>query len=68
MARKRGSTLKETILEITSSPKTVEEIVKMVKNKKPKTRVRVIKAMLTRLVKEGSLKYSESDKKYVKAK
>lgn len=67
MARRKGMTLKETILEVLSSPKTVEEIVKAVKNKKPKAKMRTIKAMLTRLTKEGVIKYSNSDKKYSKA-
>lgn len=67
MARRKGMTMKEAILQILSSPKTVEEIVKAVKNKKPKSKVRTIKAMLTRMVKEGLIKYSSADKKYSKA-
>ncbi|RIB35197.1 MAG: hypothetical protein BXU00_02605 [Candidatus Nanoclepta minutus] len=55
MARKRGKTLKETILEILSQPRTLEEVIKAVKNKKPRTKVRVIKALLSKLKKAGKI-------------
>jgi len=53
---KRGKTLKETILEVLSTPKALEELVKAVKSKKPKTKVRVIKALVSKLKKEGKIK------------
>jgi len=55
MARKRGKSLKETLLEILKAPKTLEEVVKAVKNKKPRTKVRVIKALISRLKKSGEI-------------
>ncbi len=55
MAKRRGKTLKETILEILSEPKTLEEVIKAVKNKKPRTKVRVIKALISRLKKSGEI-------------
>ncbi|BFI73198.1 hypothetical protein YN1_1850 [Nanoarchaeota archaeon] len=56
MAARRGKTLKEILLELLKNPMTIEELVKAVKSKRPRTRVRVIKALVSRLVKEGSLK------------
>jgi len=55
MAKRRGKTLKETILEILAQPKTLEEVIKAVKNKKPRTKVRVIKALISRLKKSGKI-------------
>jgi len=52
MARK-GKSLKDVILEALSTPKSLEELVQFVKSKKPRTRPRVIKALVTRLKKEG---------------
>lgn len=53
----RGKSLKETILEVLASGgKTLDELVKAVKTKKPRTRLRVIKALVTRLKKEGVIK------------
>ena len=49
---RKGKTLKEVILEVLSQPRTVDEVVKLVKTKKPRTKKRVIKAMVTRLKKE----------------
>ncbi|MGC9079664.1 MAG: hypothetical protein ACP5G1_02935 [Nanopusillaceae archaeon] len=56
MARRQRKLLKDVILELLKSPKTVDELVKSVKSKRPRTRVRVIKALLTRLVKEGAVR------------
>ncbi len=64
MAR-RGKTLKEVILEVLSEPRTLEETIKLVKSKKPRTKPRVIKALITRLKKEGLIK--EKGGKLVKA-
>ncbi len=50
---KRGKTLKETILELLVNPMTLEDLLAAVKRKKPRTRPRVIKALVTRLKKEG---------------
>ncbi|MEM0325340.1 MAG: hypothetical protein QXW35_05540 [Candidatus Aenigmatarchaeota archaeon] len=61
MAKKRGKTLKETILELLSAPKTLEELIKQIKNKKPRTKIRVIKALVSRLKKLG--KIAEKDGK-----
>ncbi|MGC9133113.1 MAG: hypothetical protein ACP5GJ_01765 [Nanopusillaceae archaeon] len=58
MAARRGKTLKEVLLELLSTPMTIDELVKAVKSKRPRTRVRVVKALVSRLVKEGSLKRS----------
>lgn len=58
MARKKGKTLKQVVLEVLTSPMSLDELVKKVKSKRPRTRVRVIKALLSRLVKEGSVKFS----------
>ena len=52
MAR-RGKSLKEVILEALSTPMSLEDLVQYVKSKKPRTRPRVIKALVTRLKKEG---------------
>ena len=56
MAARRGKTLKEILLELLKTPMTIDELVKAVKSKRPRTRVRVIKALVSRLVKEGTLK------------
>ncbi|MEM0379332.1 MAG: hypothetical protein QXR54_00295 [Nanopusillaceae archaeon] len=61
MAKRRGKTLKETILELLSTPKTLEELIKQIKNKKPRTKIRVIKALVSRLKKLG--KIAEKDGK-----
>ena len=53
-----GKSLKETILELLSTPKTLDELVKAVKSKKPRTKIRVIKALVSRLKKEGAIKES----------
>jgi hypothetical protein len=55
MAKRRGKTLKETILEVLSTPKTLDEVIKAIKNKKPRTKVRVIKALISRLKKSGEI-------------
>ena len=56
MAARRRKTLKELLLELLKTPKTVDELVKAVKSKRPRTRVRVIKALVSRLLREGSVK------------
>jgi len=56
MAARRRKTLKELLLELLKTPKTVDEVIKAVKSKRPRTRVRVIKALVSRLLREGSLK------------
>lgn len=56
MAVRRRRTLKELLLELLKTPKTVDELVKAVKSKRPRTRVRVIKALVSRLLREGSIK------------
>jgi len=56
MARRRGKSLKETLLEILAQPKTLEEVIKAIKNKKPRTKVRVIKALISRLKKSGEIR------------
>jgi predicted transcriptional regulator len=56
MAARRRKTLKELLLELLKTPKTVDELVKAVKSKRPRTRVRVIKALVSRLLREGSIK------------
>jgi len=56
MAVRRRKTLKELLLELLKTPKTVDELVKAVKSKRPRTRVRVIKALVSRLLREGSIK------------
>ena len=56
MAARRGKTLKEILLELLKNQMTIEELVKAVKSKRPRTKVRVIKALVSRLIKEGSLK------------
>ena len=57
MARK-GKTLKEVILELLQKPMTLEDLLAAVKKKKPKARPRVVKALVTRLKKEGVIKES----------
>ncbi|MEM1684261.1 MAG: hypothetical protein QW038_01845 [Nanopusillaceae archaeon] len=61
MAKKRGKTLKEVILELLSTPRTLEELIKQIKNKKPRTKIRVIKALISRLKRLG--KITEKDGK-----
>ncbi|AMD29963.1 MAG: hypothetical protein RXN31_01185 [Candidatus Nanopusillus acidilobi] len=56
MAARRRKTLKELLLELLKTPKTVDEVIKAVKSKRPRTRVRVIKALVSRLLREGSVK------------
>jgi len=56
MAARRRKTLKELLLELLKTPKTVDELIKAVKSKRPRTRVRVIKALVSRLMREGSVK------------
>jgi len=56
MAVRRRKTLKELLLELLKTPKTVDEVIKAVKSKRPRTRVRVIKALISRLLREGSVK------------
>jgi predicted transcriptional regulator len=56
MAARRRKTLKELLLELLKTPKTVDEVIKAVKSKRPRTRVRVIKALVSRLMREGSVK------------
>jgi len=56
MAARRRKTLKELLLELLKAPKTIDEIIKAVKSKRPRTRVRVIKALVSRLLREGSIK------------
>ncbi|MCG2868774.1 MAG: hypothetical protein L7H07_01755 [Candidatus Nanopusillus sp.] len=56
MAARRRKTLKELLLELLKTPKTVDEVIKAVKSKRPRTRVRVIKALISRLLREGSVK------------
>ncbi|MFP3256362.1 MAG: hypothetical protein RXO36_00925 [Candidatus Nanopusillus acidilobi] len=56
MAARRRKTLKELLLELLKTPKTVDEVIKAVKSKRPRTRVRVIKALVSRLLREGSIK------------
>jgi hypothetical protein len=56
MAARKRKTLKELLLELLKTPKTVDELVKAVKSKRPRTRVRVIKALVSRLLREGSIK------------
>jgi predicted transcriptional regulator len=56
MAVRRRKTLKELLLELLKTPKTIDEVIKAVKSKRPRTRVRVIKALVSRLLREGSLK------------
>jgi hypothetical protein len=56
MAARRRKTLKELLLELLKTPKTVDELIKAVKSKRPRTRVRVIKALVSRLLREGSIK------------
>ncbi|NAZ25973.1 MAG: hypothetical protein GU343_00315 [Nanoarchaeota archaeon] len=56
MAARKRRTLKELLLELLKTPKTVDELVKAVKSKRPRTRVRVIKALVSRLLREGSIK------------
>jgi hypothetical protein len=56
MAARRRKTLKELLLELLKTPKTVDELVKAVKSKRPRTRVRVIKALVSRLLREGSVR------------
>ncbi|EOD42593.1 Uncharacterized protein Nst1_323 [Candidatus Nanobsidianus stetteri] len=56
MAVRRRKTLKELLLELLKTPKTIDEVIKAVKSKRPRTRVRVIKALVSRLLKEGSIK------------
>ncbi len=63
---RRGKTLKEVILECAAEPKTREEIVQCVKRRKPRTKPRVIKALITKMLKKGELKET-SDGKIVKA-
>jgi hypothetical protein len=64
MARK-GKTLKEVILEVLSTPRTVDEAVKLVKQKKPRATRRVIKALISRLKTAGLV--TEKGDKVVKA-
>ena len=56
MAARRRKTLKELLLELLKTPKTIDELIKAVKSKRPRTRVRVIKALVSRLLREGSIK------------
>jgi predicted transcriptional regulator len=56
MAVRRRKTLKELLLELLKTPKTIDEVIKSVKSKRPRTRVRVIKALVSRLLREGSIK------------
>jgi len=56
MAVRKRKTLKELLLELLKTPKTLDEVIKAVKSKRPRTRVRVIKALISRLLKEGSIK------------
>jgi len=56
MAARKRRTLKELLLELLKTPKTVDEVIKAVKSKRPRTRVRVIKALVSRLLREGSIK------------
>jgi hypothetical protein len=56
MAARKRRTLKELLLELLKTPKTVDEVIKAVKSKRPRTRVRVIKALVSRLLREGSVK------------
>jgi predicted transcriptional regulator len=56
MAVRRRKTLKELLLELLKTPKTIDELIKAVKSKRPRTRVRVIKALVSRLLREGSVK------------
>ena len=56
MAARKRKTLKELLLELLKTPKTVDEVIKAVKSKRPRTRVRVIKALVSRLLREGSIK------------
>jgi len=56
MAARRRKTLKELLLELLKAPKTIDEVIKAVKSKRPRTRVRVIKALVSRLLREGSIK------------
>jgi|BEDMetMinimDraft_1075159.scaffolds.fasta_scaffold46820_1 predicted transcriptional regulator len=56
MAVRRRKTLKELLLELLKTPKTIDEVIKAVKSKRPRTRVRVIKALVSRLLREGSIK------------
>ena len=56
MAVRRRKTLKELLLELLKTPKTIDELIKAVKSKRPRTRVRVIKALVSRLLREGSIK------------
>ena len=56
MAARQRKTLKELLLELLKTPKTIDEVIKSVKSKRPRTRVRVIKALVSRLLREGSIK------------
>ncbi|MFP3167011.1 MAG: hypothetical protein RXQ68_01105 [Candidatus Nanopusillus sp.] len=56
MAARQRKTLKELLLELLKTPKTIDEVIKAVKSKRPRTRVRVIKALVSRLLREGSIK------------
>jgi len=56
MAARQRKTLKELLLELLKTPKTIDELIKAVKSKRPRTRVRVIKALVSRLSREGSIK------------
>jgi predicted transcriptional regulator len=56
MAARQRKTLKELLLELLKTPKTIDELIKAVKSKRPRTRVRVIKALVSRLLREGSIK------------
>jgi predicted transcriptional regulator len=56
MAVRKRKTLKELLLELLKTPKTLDEVIKAVKSKRPRTRVRVIKALVSRLSRKGSIK------------
>ncbi len=53
MAARQRKTLKELLLELLKTPKTIDELIKAVKSKRPRTRVRVIKALVSRFFKES---------------
>ncbi|BBL45778.1 hypothetical protein MJ1_0631 [Nanobdella aerobiophila] len=56
MAARKKKTLKELILELLKSPMSVDDLIKAVKSKRPRTRVRVIKTLVTRLKKDNVVK------------
>jgi len=63
MPRRKGKTLKQVILEVLEAgPKTLDELVAEVKRKKPRTKPRVIKALITKMKKAGELKETPDGK------